>query len=123
MTSGNTSVQTAITSAASHLEDQQAEEVGVFLGDAIASVMRGEVSPETVILMTARALIGVDSALLQDGKRKLASCVGNTELDSQLPGYFQMNRDTLTGADRAAWLAVAASRHVSTQACEKTNGV
>lgn len=123
MTSGNTSVQNAITSAASHLDDQQAEEVGVFLGAAIASVMRGEVSPETVILMTARALIGVDSALLQDGKRKLASCVGNTELDSQLPGYFQMNRDTLTGADRAAWLAVAAFRHVSTQTCEEKNGV
>lgn len=116
MTSGNTSVQNAMTSVASHLEDQQAEEVGVFLGDAIASVMRGEVSPETVILMTARALIGVDSALLQDGKRKLATCVGNTELDSQLLGYLQMNRATLTGADRAAWLAVAAARRACLQA-------
>jgi len=115
LTSNSATDQKAITSTASHLEDQQAEDVGVFLADAIASVTRGAVSAETVILMIARALTGVDSALLQDGKRKLAICVANSELDSQFPGYFQMNRATLTGSDRAAWLAVAAARRVSVQ--------
>jgi len=113
LTSNRATDQEAITSAASHLEDQQAEDVGVFLADAIASVTRGEVSAETVILMIARALTGVDSALLQDGKKRLALCVANSELDSQFPGYFQMNRENLPGSDRAAWLAVAAARRTT----------
>ncbi|HDS1082329.1 TPA: hypothetical protein QDZ62_000129 [Stenotrophomonas maltophilia] len=113
MTSNSSIDQKAITSAARHLGDEQAEGLGVFLADAIASVTRGEVSAETVILMIARAVTAVDSALLQDGKRKLAICVANSELDSQFPGYFQMNRENVTGSDRAAWLAVAAARRTT----------